>query len=70
MSTITNAETVEARAQGSIVKYLFKYTISTGEVHTRRAWVQNTVDETTERTARGVYLIQELAETEAISVVG
>jgi len=70
MSTITNAETLEARVSGSTIKYLFRFTTSNGEVHTRRAWMPNTVDETTERTARGEYLIHELAEAEAISVVG
>lgn len=69
MSTITNAETLEARAQGSIVKYVFRYTVSTGEVHTRRAWVPNTVNEVTERTARGEYLLYELAEAEAAAVI-
>ncbi len=65
MATITLSETLEARKSGSICKYLFRYTLDFGEVHIRRAWVPDTVDEATERTTRGVLMLQELAEAEA-----
>jgi hypothetical protein len=69
MAIITNAETVEARQSGSIRKYLFRYTLDNGEVHIRRAWVSQAVDETTERNARGVMMLAELAEAEAARLI-
>lgn len=65
MATITNAETVEARQQGSVVKYLFRYVLSDGSTHIRRAWVSASVNEVSERDFRGGLLLAELAEEEA-----
>ena len=70
MATITNSETVEARVAGSITKYLFKYTLSNGEVHQRRAWVPSTTNEDTERTFRGNLMLEELAAAETDRLLG
>ena len=70
MATITNAETVEARPSGSTIRYLFRFTLSNGEVHQRRAWVPSTTNEVTERTFRGSLLLEELASAEADRLMG
>ncbi len=70
MATITNSETVEASVSGSITKYLFRYTLSNGEVHQRRAWVPSSTDEVTERTYRGNLMLEELADQETTRLLG
>lgn len=65
MATITNAITVEAVVRGGITRFLFRYTLSNGEVHEQRAWVPSNTVEATERDRRGVWLLESLAEQEA-----
>lgn len=70
MATITNAETLEARTNGGTTRFLFRFTLDTGEVHLRRAWVPSSTDETQERTRRGNMLLDELAEAEINGELG
>ena len=65
MATITQATTVETIKSGSTMRYKFRYVLSTGEIHERRAWVALSVDQAQERDRRGVLLLDELARDEA-----
>jgi len=69
MATIITAETIESRVEGGTRKFLFRYTLNNGEVHTRRAWVPDGTDETTERTFRGNMMLGEQAEAEAAQIL-
>lgn len=70
MSTITQAETRYKQIRGNTTRYGFRYTLDNGEVHDRIAWVLSSVDEVTERTARGQMLLDELAQAEINEVLG
>ena len=70
MATVTNAVTLEAIADGGIVKCKFEYTTDDGAIHTRRAWIVPGADVTAERTARAVSLLDELAAQEADQLLG
>lgn len=65
MATITNATTIYTQVRGGTTRWRFRYVLDNGEVHERNAWVPTTTDEATERTARGVAMLAELAEAEA-----
>ena len=70
MATITNSETVYTQVRGGTTRWRFKYVLDNGEVHYRNAWVPTTTDEATERAARGVLMLTELAEAEAARLMG
>lgn len=70
MSSITQAETRYKQVRGGTTRYGFRYTLDNGEVHDRAAWVPSTVDEVTERNARGQMLLDELAQAELNEVLG
>jgi hypothetical protein len=69
MATITNATTIDKSAHGTNVRYRFRYELDNGEVHYARAWVPANIDEATERTARGVALLEALAAAEIEQVL-
>lgn len=70
MSAIVEAVTRYKQVRGGTTRYGFRYTLDNGEVHDRIAWVPSTVDEVTERDARGVMLLDELAQAEIREVLG
>lgn len=70
MATVTSATTEEAVTYGGTTRFLFKYVFDIGETHYRRAWVPAGTDEAAERSRRQTIMLVELADAEAINVVG
>lgn len=70
MSAIVEAVTRYKQLRGNTTRYGFRYTLDNGEVHDRIAWVPSETDEVTERNARGVMLLDELAQAEIQQVLG
>lgn len=70
MSTIVEAVTRYKQVRGGTTRYGFRYTFDNGEVHDRIAWVPSSIDEATERDARGVMLLDELARREIEEILG
>jgi len=70
MSTIVDAVTRYKQVRGGTTRYGFRYTLDNGEVHDRIAWVSSETDEATERDARGVMLLDELARREIEEILG
>ena len=70
MSTIVDAVTRYKQVRGGTTRYGFRYTLDNGEVHDRIAWVSSSIDEATERDARGVLLLDELAQAEIDGLLG
>lgn len=70
MSTIIEAVTRYKQVRGGTTRYGFRYTLDSGEVHDRIAWVSSETDEATERDARGVMLLDELARREIEEILG
>lgn len=70
MSTIVDAVTRYKQVRGGTTRYGFRYTLDNGEVHDRIAWVSSSIDETTERDARGTLLLDELAQAEINGLLG
>lgn len=70
MSTIVDAVTRYKQVRGGTTRYGFRYTLDNGEVHDRIAWVPSSIDEATERDARGVLLLDELAQAEIAGLLG
>lgn len=70
MSTITQAVTRYKQVRGGTTRYGFRFTLDNGEVHDRIAWVSSETDEATERDARGVMLLDELARREIEEILG
>lgn len=70
MSTIVDAVTRYKQVRGNTTRYGFRYTLDNGEVHDRIAWVSSSIDEAAERDARGVLLLDELAQAEIDGLLG
>ena len=70
MSTIVDAVTRYKQVRGGTTRYGFRFTLDNGEVHDRIAWVSSETDEATERDARGVMLLDELARREIEEILG
>lgn len=70
MSTIVSAVTRYKQVRGNTTRYGFRYTLDSGEVHDRIAWVSSSIDEAAERDARGVLLLEELARAEIDGLLG
>lgn len=70
MSAIIRAVTRYKQVRGNTTRYGFRYTLDNGEVHDRIAWVPSSIDEATERDARGVLLLDELAQAEIAGLLG
>jgi hypothetical protein len=70
MATITTATTVESRVESGTRRFLFRYVLSNGETHERRAWVPDGTDDATERDARGAAMLVEQADAEAALLLG
>lgn len=70
MSTIIEAVTRYKQVRGGTTRYGFRFTLDNGEVHDRIAWVSSETDEATERDARGVMLLDELARREIEDILG
>lgn len=69
MASITSSELVESVPHGGTKRNIYRYTLSTGEVHQRRSWISAATDNAADMAFRGVMLLDELALAEFEGII-